>query len=418
MSKWNELHPIGTLWGDPLPGAPAFASRGTVITGVRTMTLIQPGQADVLAGMKDTHFPRYDRPLVCNIWYPAYPGSDETRAVYTDHMGRIDLGNLVPFSIPGRAYRDAEPDKSFGPCPVIVISHGYPGSRYLLVNLAENLSSKGYIVVSIGHTDNTYEDFPKTGSLESALIHRSLDQRFIISCLPKLNEEGFLKGMLQAENVGLIGFSMGGYGALRTIGARMSSNAMHSFSAFADELQEASDFKGLKTVKAAVLFAPATFWFDPSLSENIDIPTLWLCGTADHTVHYEAVRDFCLQARKSDRIFVSYEGCGHNVANNPAPLEAYGQSWEIFKRWSDPVWDTWRLNNANAHFVTAFMDHQLKGESGKADYLKVSVTRGAEAVSALDEKGVPTDKHTYWKGFVDGTAAGIRLEVFPSDSCE
>ena len=414
MPSWNELHPMGTLFGDPLPGAPALASRGSVTVGVRTLTLVHPAQADVLSGMQDGHYPRYDRPLKVDVWYPAKADSACPHAVYTDHLGRVDLGNLEAYAIPGRAYQDAEPDKSYGPCPVIVISHGYPGSRYLLVNLAENLSSKGYVVLSIGHTDNTYEDFPKVGSLESALIHRSLDQRFVISCLPRLQENGFLEGMLQPDNVGLIGFSMGGYGALRTIGARMSAQALTSFAAFADELEEAHDFKGLKTVKAAVLFAPATFWFDPALSENIDLPTLWLCGTADRTVHYDAVRDFCLKAQHSERILVSYEGCGHNVANNPAPACACNKSWEIFKRWSDPVWDTCRLNNANAHFVTAFMDLHLKGEAEKASYLDVPVSRGAEAVFSLDEKGTPTEKHTYWKGFVDGTAAGICLESFPA----
>ena len=150
------------------------------------------------------------------------------------------------------------------------------------------------------------------------------------------------------------------------------------------------------------------------MSENIDLPTLWLCGTADRTVHYDAVRDFCLKAQHSERILVSYEGCGHNVANNPAPACACNKSWEIFKRWSDPVWDTCRLNNANAHFVTAFMDLHLKGEAEKASYLDVPVSRGAEAVFSLDEKGTPTEKHTYWKGFVDGTAAGICLESFPA----
>ena len=414
MASWNELYPMGTLFGDPLPGAPLLASRGSVVTGVRTLTLIHPGQADVLSGMRDGHYPRYDRQLKVEIWYPAKAGSEQEHAVYTDHLGRIDLGNLEPFSMPGRAYRDAEPDTSHGPYPVIVISHGYPGSRFLLVNLAENLSSKGYVVLSIGHTDNTYEDFPKTGSLESALIHRSLDQRFVISSLPHLHQYGFPEGMLQSDHVGLIGFSMGGYGALRTIGARMSAQALETFAPFADELAESPDYHGLSKVSAAVLFAPATFWFDPSRSEDIDIPTLFLCGTADHTVQYDAVRDFCLRAQHSDRILVSYEECGHNVANNPAPQAAYGRSWEIFKRWSDPVWDTWRLNNANTHFVTAFMDLHLKGEKEKADYLQVPVPRGADAVFSVDKNGIPTEKHTYWKGFVEGTAAGICLESFPA----
>ena len=412
MPIWNELHPIGSLFGDPLPGAPSLASRGSVTTGVRTLTFTHPDQADVASGLHSGRYLRYTRPLNVEVWYPACEGSDDTRAVYIDHIGRTDLGNLIPFQIPGRAFRDALPDPTYSACPVIVISHGYPGSRYLLVNLAENLSSKGYIVLSIGHTDNTYEDFLKTGSLESALIHRSLDQRFILSMIPKLNQEGFLAGMLDPDKIGLIGFSMGGYGALRTVGARLSEDALNAFSAFSAELTESPDFHGLKSVKAAVLFAPATGWFDPSLSMDIDLPTLWVCGTADRTVSYDAVRSFCLQAQHSNRILISYEGCGHNVANNPAPPVSCSMPWELYKRWSDPVWDTWRLNNANAHFVTAFMDLYLKHDSSKEAFLHLAPSRGADAVYSLDEKGKPTAQHTYWPGFTDGTAAGIRVESF------
>ena len=404
MSEWQKLHPTGTVLGDPLPGAPALTVRGDTVTGVRTITLIQPGQADVLSGMKEGRYPRYDRPLQVEVWYPALPGAEDKHAVYTDHMGRADLNNLTPYPIDGRAYRNAAPDPSKGPCPVVVISHGYPGSRFLLVNLAENLSSKGYVVLSIGHTDNTYEDFPAQGSLESAVIHRSLDQRFVISQLGELNREGFLRGMLLPENVGLIGFSMGGYGALRTVGARLSEQALQSFSAFADELREAKDWKGNKTVKAAVLFAPATFWFDPIKSGDIDIPTLWFCGTADKTVGYDAVRQFCQGAENSDRVFISYERCGHNVANNPAPLEARSAPWEIYKRWSDPVWDTRRLNDLNCHFATAFLDGILKGDMEKAAYLTVPVPCGKDADSA---------KGTGWPGFVEGVPAGVILERFP-----
>ena len=408
MSEWQKTHPMGTVLGDPLPGAPVLAARGDTVTGVRTITLKQPGQADVLAGKKDGRYPRYDRPLTVEVWYPALPGTDEIRAVYTDHMGRADLNNLTPYSIDGRAYRNAEPDASAGPCPVIVISHGYPGSRILLVNLAENLSSKGYVVFSIGHTDNTYEDFPTQGSIESAVIHRTLDQRFVISQLKTLNREGFLRGLLLPDTVGLIGFSMGGYGALRTVGARISKKVLEeTFAPVAEEVEEAEDWHGDKTVKAAVLFAPATFWFDPTLSEDIDIPTLWFCGTADRTVGYDAVRQCCEGATNSGRIFVSYERCGHNVANNPAPLAARSSSWEIYKRWSDPVWDTWKLNNLNCHFATAFLDGILKGAADKAAYLNVPTPCGNDADSSAGAG---------WPGFPEAAPAGVILEHFPNNT--
>lgn len=408
MNTMRSEFPMGSLFGDALPGSPALAARGSTTAGVRTLSLVIPDRANVAAGLREGRYPLYDREIKAEVWYPACPKETDEQAVYTDHMGRADLNVFAPFSIQGRAFRDAEPDQAAGPCPVIVISHGYPGSRFLLVNLAENLASKGYVVFSIGHTDNTYEDFLPQGSLESAVIHRSLDQRFVISALKELNEEGFLKGMMQPDNVGLIGFSMGGYGALRTIGARLSREALESFSAIRDELKEKEGFHGVKTVKAAVLFAPATFWFSPLLSEDIDIPTLWFCGTSDHTVHYGAVRNFAEYARRSRRVFISYERCGHNVANNPAPAEAQCASWEIYKRWADPVWDTWKLNNLNCHFVTAFLDGILKGEKEKLKYLNVPVSHGCEAVR--DEK-----QNTGWPGFVAGGEAGIILEHFPAE---
>ena len=415
MSDFDSLYPMGTLLGDAIPGAPALAQRGTIPAGVRTIQLTQPGQADVLAGKKDGHYSRYDRTLTVEVWYPALLRGDETRAVYTDHLGRVDLENLKPYTIQGRAFRDAAPDPEHGPYPVVVLSHGYPGSRMLLVNLAENLSGKGYVVLSIGHTDNTYEDFPKEGSLESALIHRSLDQRFVISSLKEMNTEGFLKGMLQPENVGLVGFSMGGYGALRTIGARFSDQALQMAAGYADELADPEDFRGLPEVKAAVLLAPAVFWFDAAKSENITVPTLWICGTADRTVYYQMVHDFCEKATHSERMFVSYEGCGHNVANNPAPAEALGTDWETLKRWADPVWDTLRLNSNNFHFVTAFLEDRLKGDKSHASWLRPHVSIGRNAVWAMQSDGTEAPEHTYWKGFSEGTAYGIVIEHFEKE---
>ena len=392
-------HPMGTLIGDPLPGAPELAARGSTVTGVRTILLTEREQPEVPRGLQNGKFPVYDRELQIEVWYPACPDTGTVPAVYTDHIGRADLGNLVPFLMQGRAFRDAEPDSSAGPRPVIVISHGYPGSRFLLSNLAENLSSKGYVVLSIGHRDNTYEDFAAERSLESALIHRSRDQRFVISELERMNRQGFLAGMLQPDNVGLIGFSMGGYGALRTIGARFHREAMQQFSSLAEELREADDFHGIKAVKAAVLFAPATFWLDENRLEDLDIPTLWVCGTADHTVHYDAVRCFWQNAVASDRTLVSYACCGHNVANNPAPREGLSASWEIYKRWADPVWDTWNLNNANAHFTTAFFARHLMRRTDVDRYLLPPSPSPERKDAAAD---LP--------GFVPGGSAGISLE--------
>ena len=145
----------------------------------------------------------------------------------------------------------------------------------------------------------------------------------------------------------------------------------------------------------AALFAPATFWLDEKRQQDVDIPTIWFCGTADETVHYAQVHRFWEENANPDRVFISYTACGHNVANNPAPVQAQGESWEIYKRWSDPVWDTWRLNNANCHFLTAFFGLHLQQQMEMRQYLQRS--RDLE-----EGKDLP--------GFVTGGSAGIVLE--------
>ncbi len=59
------------------------------------------------------------------------------------------------FLVPGKALRDAPPaaGERF---PLVIVSHGYPGSRTFLTYLTENLASKGYVVAAIDHTDSVF----------------------------------------------------------------------------------------------------------------------------------------------------------------------------------------------------------------------------------------------------------------------
>ena len=213
-----------------------------------------------------------------------------------------------------------------------------------------------------------------------------MDQRFLLDQLPALNGQEPLSGLLDLSRIGLIGFSMGGYGALRTLGAKIAPQALEQYSSIAPLLKEPS-WTGDSRVKAGILFAPATFLVDAENLENITAPTLWVCGTADHVVEYEKVRAAWQKAVHSDRILVSYTACGHNVANNPAPPCALTADWTLLKRWADPVWDTWRLNNLNAHFVTAFMGAHLQGQDTLGYF----------------RQPLP--------GFVEGTDAGTAVEM-------
>jgi len=414
----SEMYPRGTILGDASSGAPELAKRGDYAIGYREIEIVNPSQIDVLSSAKDNLKPIYDRPLTLGIWYPANISEDIAQLCkYTDHFGRIDQGNLEPFTILGRAVKDAEPLKAEGAFPLIVISHGYPGSLFIMSYLGENLATKGYVVVAIAHTDSTYEDVSK---FSSTLINRSLDQKFTIAKLNELSkQEGWLKGLLDASNVGLIGYSMGGYGTIRTLGAGMNDMITNLAGPLDYIVKAKAADKGDGNVKAAVLFAPwgATFGdvknlgiFSRTSMLKITTPTLWVDGTKDDVAGYEGVRALYEASKNSNRYMLSYENALHNCAPNPAPEASYGKSWDITSRWADPSWDTRRMNNINQHFITAFMDNYLKGDSAKMSYFDVKVENASDGFYSVNKDGSFKDDHTYWPGFTNRSVGGVILE--------
>src|SRR5262249_31365589 len=140
----------------PPVDAPELAPRGAWTVGVRTVELANPKQPDILHFDRDTgKAPLYDRPLTIEIWYPAViPPGQEERVIYESAMPGSPRPNLPnSFHIAGKARRDAPP-KTGSAFPLVIVSHGFPGSRTFLTWLTENLASKGYVVAAIDHTDS------------------------------------------------------------------------------------------------------------------------------------------------------------------------------------------------------------------------------------------------------------------------
>ncbi len=403
------------VFGDPLPDAPELAPRGEYAVGVQTLELVNPGQVDILESSGSN---TYDRPLTVEVWYPA--SAADQLITYEDSLGRADQeGTLRPFTFTGRAVRDAEADSSSAPYPLVVVSHGYPGSRYMMTYLTENLASKGYVVVAIAHTESTFTD---TAGFQSTLLNRALDQIFVIDEMARLSTDAssFLNGLVDAENTAIIGYSMGGYGALNTIGAGYNT-MLGNFvgEAVNGRLAGAAGYEADPRVKAAVLIAPfggdlsavgapgMGFWDDEALS-NITIPTFWIAGSHDDVAIYDGVVRLFDNAVNSERYLLTYENALHNTGPNPPP-PGIELSKDEYERYADPVWDEARINNVNQHFITAFLGYYLKGEEAMADYLNLAVENASEGVYAVDDTGNPTEAHTYWKGFPSRTALGMSL---------
>lgn len=410
------------VFGDALPTAPELAARGEYGVGVQTLTLVNPGQLDLISALAGAEAPIYDRSITVEVWYPAtIPADAAELTTYSETLGRADQeGSLVPFEFTGRAFRDAAPNAEGGPFPLVVVSHGFPGSRFMMTYLTENLASKGYVVVAIGHTEST---FPDVSNFGSTLLNRPLDQVFVINEMERLNgADGFLNGLVDASKTALIGYSMGGYGALNVIGAGYNATLTGFLgSAVAGRLAGAEGYAADARVQVAVLFAPwggdlsgigvpdAAMWDDSALAE-ITIPTLWIAGANDDVALYETgIARMFDAAVNSDRRLLTYADALHNVAPNPPPAAAV--TLQQYERYAEPVWDEAHINNVNQHFITAFLDLNLKGNDAMAAYLNPAVENSNDGVYAVDEAGAFTDAHTYWPGFSPRTALGLSLRV-------
>lgn len=397
------------IYGDALPDAPELAARGDHQVGVATLDFINKGQIDIL-NSKDGVDSLYDRPIKVEIWYPAIVPADVKELVtYNEVMGTSNNPKrpLIPFTFKGRALRDAVHASTNEAFPLVVVSHGYVGSRLLMTYLTENLASKGYVVVAIDHTESTFKD---AAPFQSTLLNRSKDILFVLNQIGELGKADsghFLSGFVDANNTAIIGYSMGGYGVLNAAGAGYSDFAINFFAGMTGG-NKALAARGYKNeqytasidprIKAVVAFAPwgmvQNVW-DAEGLKGLKTPTFFIAGSQDDISGYEkGIKAIYSGAINADRYLLTYENARHNVAPNPPPVEALkpGLPFDEYYRYAEPAWDERRINNINQHFVTAFLGIHLK----QKDYSKFL---------SLKEKS--NDEN--WTGFKPRSSTGLEL---------
>lgn len=386
------------------PLAPDLAAYGAFDIGVRTIQVTDKNRPDILNTKPGGATARYDRTLTLEVWYPAKladgqkPGGDY-RVITRDPS--------VMATLHGRAVRDAATlSPSSRPYPLVIISHGYPGNRFLLSHLAENLSSKGYVAVSIDHKDSTYDD---QKNFASTLYNRPFDQLFVLSEIARLAQSGsnsFLSGLVDANRIGLVGYSMGGYGVVNVVGGGYSKASETLPAAPPNRLlaeRGASNPAYANStdprIKAAIAIAPwgmvGGFW-DADGLKGIKTPIFFVAGSVDDVAGYDKGTKAIYQAAvNADRYLLTFLNANHNAAAPiPAPRETYAYSEALklfpFTHYADAVWDTTRMNNIADHFATAFFDLHLKGDATRQAFLELN---GAS-----------------WNGFKPRTSVGLTLE--------
>jgi len=404
------------------PDAPELSAYGDHAIGVREITITNPGQINILAidpaAEKPETLPTYDRDLTVEVWYPAaagVQGLSTMKAFIRDGKTEIDLH--------GKAVRDATP--ADGTYPFVIVSHGYPGNRFLMAHLAENLASKGYVVAAIDHRDSTYRDKAAFGS---TLVNRSLDQIFVLNEFARLSGDAgrFLNGLVDTDTTGLIGYSMGGYGAVITAGGGVTQASVDyawggPHGTLAVHLSGSDSHNALPDprIKTAVAIAPwgltYGFW-DAETLKGVQIPMMFIAGSVDDVSGYEpGVKSIWQAAVNVDRALLTYENANHNAgAPMPPPVEEREVDPDLgfapYDHYADAVWDNVRMNNIAQHFSTAWLDKYLKDDADMDAYLSLEPIAN-DSVWAVEDDGSFKPEHTHWKGFQNRTAKGLRFEM-------
>ncbi len=207
---------------------------------MNTFRLVNPDRPEILKARPGEAAPTYDRPLTVAVWYPARLQAGQSAAgTYraTTRDGKTEV------TLAGKAVRNAAPDTSSAPYPLVIVSHGYPGNRFLLSHFGENLASEGHVVASMDHTNSFCNSLlNERAAFASTLYNRPLDQVFVLREMARLNQtdasllgmvndasllgmvnDVSLRGMVNADATRWIGYSMGGHGALNAVGAGITA---------------------------------------------------------------------------------------------------------------------------------------------------------------------------------------------------
>jgi dienelactone hydrolase len=202
---------------------------------------------------EDSTAPSGQRELMVSVWYPAAGvGGDAPPAKYmppktAEYVGRQWSeafwlpGTVLDFASTETHARVGVPVRA-GKHPVVLFSPGYPFSRFLNTQQAEDLASRGYVVVTMDHTGETPVQFPDGRFVAghdpdemptAELIHdvvdtRTADARFVLNQLEQLDAGANpdaeqrrlplgLRNSLDLRRTGMFGYSLGGYTTANTM---------------------------------------------------------------------------------------------------------------------------------------------------------------------------------------------------------
>jgi predicted dienelactone hydrolase len=329
------------------------------------------------------------QPLTVRAWYPAVGATAETATItYTapNKFGeQITPGEEI--TSVGRALADGRPDTTGGPYPLVVFSHGFALSPIVYGTLVEHYASQGYVVLAPEHNESF--DGSLTGFWKE-LIDRPVDIRRTIDHAEQLSRSGEpLAGMIDLDDVAVVGHSYGGYTALAAAGAQFDFAAYKDRCAalaaddplnfFCAPLSNESDMAmragldevpsglwpsfGDPRITAAISLAGDAYLFDQRGLAELEVPVMAMGGTIDEGTPYTWGAKLTYDhAGSTNKTLVSFPGAGHFLFLDPCENLPWVEN-SVYRDaiCSDAVWDTRPLDIV-MHYTTAFLRDTLDAD--------------------------------------------------------
>ncbi|MFI5844327.1 alpha/beta hydrolase family protein [Catenuloplanes sp. NPDC051500] len=219
--------PAAAVQADPGLDLELLAPSGPLPVGTRDLHLVDRDRADPWV-------PERRRELMLTLWYPAVNDRGPIDPYATEEESRLILTQIgapgVPLDALTRVGAHAHTNGTArrGHWPVVVLSPGFSFPRGSLTGLAEDLASRGYLVVGVDHTYEaaaiTFPDGRITTCTVCALFEndtvrpeqvtagRAADVSFVLDTLSKRPD-------MQADwdRVAMAGHSIGGSSAAETM---------------------------------------------------------------------------------------------------------------------------------------------------------------------------------------------------------
>ena len=404
----EEVKNAEQLYTDQPPVTPELAFPGTYTVGVTTITATDPKRLNTANFILNT-----ERQLVLEVWYPTAQAKPQEQRKLATYKNVTRLHN--PFELQGQAYRDA-PALSEGSFPLILLSHGFTGYRTQMFYLGEHLASHGYVVVGIDHSGSTNADIKdesdRPAGFINTLYNRARDQQFLLDYFA--DQASPVEAIVDIDRAAIIGHSMGGFGALNTVGGCydfkpefFKDGGVPTAIAMVLPFTLNSCFGGGEQLdprwKAVQLLAP---WGGEASVHDIDamakitVPTFYLAGDQDNTSGFKnGIKRLHERTGSEHNYLLVFANARHNIGPHPAPAASFATDFEL-GHYFDPVWDTETLNRVVEHMSLAFLDCHVKGDPARCAYLP---TREI----SQQYKGADHQFEDPWKGFKHLWASGL-----------